>query len=200
MKMKFEILTALIIILSGCAPNQSNEKIKTDNSTELKYPYTFIEQIGKQIDYSLSQQDNNVKEIRIWIKVELLQPNTLIELKERDNATYQKWIHYNYTRKNRIYKLDSLTLYNRISDNNIDSIIYNLNRLGFDKVQSQPDSIKDMIGDGITYVIEIKKDGYYKAIDCNMPQIFEDSNNKKLVEILNYLSKTIGFYYNENEK
>ena len=69
--------------------------------------------------------------------------------------------------------------------------------LGFDNVQSQPDSIKQMIGDGTTYIIEVKDDGYYKTIDCNMPHLFDDSNNKKLTEILNFLSKKVGFYYNK---
>ena len=87
--------------------------------------------------------------------MELVEPKTLIEIKEIENTTYQKRIYFNYSNENKSYKLDSLLLNNRIINLKIDSIINRLNILGFDKVQSQPDSIKAMVGDGTTYVIEV---------------------------------------------
>ena len=192
MKTKINHILFIIFIMLGCSHKQTNEKNK------INYPYTLIHQIGNQIDYSLSHQNENISELRMWIIPELTNPKTLVRIKEIDSVTYIQWIHFNYTKDiQQHYKLDSLKLQNRKTNLRIDSLISNLKDLGFDKAQSPSDSIKGLIVDGITYVFEVRQDKYYKAIDCNAPQLFADSNSKKLTEILKFLSKKMNFYYNE---
>ncbi len=56
---------------------------------------------------------------------------------------------------------------------------------------SQPDSIKQMIADGTTFILEIQDSAFYKQINYNSPKYFDDNNHRVFLSILTELEKNM---------
>ena len=187
---KFFYIPFTLILIFTCSKTTSENKKVSDGH------YEYIEQLGRQIDYSLLNTNESQNEIRIWIDETLLKGiKYRIKIKEFHSQTHIQHSVVFITEQEKNIILDSIETKNEILPIPLSEIFKDLKELHFDKTYSQPDSIKELLADGTIFIVETKQNGKYKSINCNHPEIFTDINSMRLTKIINYLSAKTDFQY-----
>ena len=185
------LIGLIFFILLSCDKRSSSE-------ADLRgYPYDFVRRISDQVNYSLETNEVLNYEIRLWIKLEASTSSQLYILKEINSNTYLNKFHLELREDSFSYELDNCQAWFEKPNIQTSDIINKLYRLGFKELKSQPDSVKKRIGDGTSYILELRDSTYYGAINYNSPHLFMDYNSQAFLKILKDLESDLKFEYLE---
>jgi len=188
------ISLGLILLLFGCG-QPSSDKLTLQATGQPKYVNSYVDKVGEQLLYSLSTNAVSRNEVRLWVDYSIMTTVELFTLRDFDSTTYltkyrcQRYgilsgSHFDSVR----VEIESPT----VSAKFLTRRLYSLN---FRDLISQPDSISQMIGDGIIYTLEVRDSTYYKTISYNVPHEFPDSNHQNFMRIIGELEKAMNWRY-----
>jgi hypothetical protein len=199
-----QILTGILLMVAcACSPDK-----KTSKPLPVPDRLKEIYQISQQTSYPLFDCDTTKAEIRLWESVSRLSNTDAIFLQDRTVFTQT----YYLKRKNgpRAQKvIATITSQEQIIDRaeekeftlfktygglgltlhkGAEATIDSLFQLGFANMQSQNRDEELRVGDGISYVIEVRRGGYYKYVYYHSPEYFKSEPAKQFVRVWRFLT------------
>jgi hypothetical protein len=190
---KFLFLSFVIFFIS-CGQT-SNDKSSLQETNETKDSFSYVEEVGQQLIYSLAANTVSQHEVRLCINFAGLSSAELFVMRDFDTRTFLNKYHFQqYGIINRDH-IDSVALEIGLPSISTEQLIGKIYELNFRELVSQPDSIISMIGDGLTYTLEVRDSTYYKAICYNVPHEFQDPNHQTFMKIIGELEKAMNWKY-----
>jgi hypothetical protein len=199
-----QILTALLLMLtSACSPDKRASK-------PLPVPDRLkeIHQISQQTSYPLFDCDTTKTEIRLWesasrlsnIDAIFLQDHTVFRqtyyLKRKNSLSEQKVIATITSQEQIIDRAEEkeFTLFKTYGGLGLtlhkgaEAAIDSLFQLSFANMQSQSRDEELRVGDGISYIIEVRRGGYYKYVYYHSPEYFKSEPAQQFVRVWRFLT------------
>lgn len=176
------------IALSCSTTEKKGEPLPDKN---VNYPFDYVEHVSAQFLYPLKTSSISNNEIRLWLNYEVFDVADLIILKDIGSLTYLTKYHYHKKDISRMYLIDSVSVTNEIVTTTAKELSTDLFSKKFKKLVNQPDSIRKSMGDGITYIIELRDSAYYKLLHYNSPYHFNDDNHQSFMKIIRALEPAL---------
>ncbi len=147
----------------------------------------------KAIEFNLPYINKGVDsfELRIWVNSMIIPHFATILRFSQD-----KWNAYDYMYYENGKGIDSTIIKKRGLPNDIAKLtayLCNEDVLNLPSQDAIP-NFHDNIADGQTCFIEIATKNFYKALDYHCPEHFNDSYNKKFMEVINFINRYLPVY------
>ena len=198
------VITILMNAIIGCSSK------KTQVQTQVPRRLMEVYAISKQTSYALLDAGTAASEIRLWELPSRVCNAHSMFLKERSISTQYYYLACR-TKKSGLTKV--IGIYSgqeRILDEGAertDSIfiaqggpaltcrkgvkaaIDSLFKLGFAKMESQPEEESMRVGDGTEYLIEVSSGRFYKYVYYHNPEFFNNERARKFISVYHFLSQ-----------
>lgn len=188
------VFVGIFLYSLSCTPPKRREVATFDLC---KYPCDYVQRISQQLDYSLRDTGVYQHEIRFWAIYEATNLTERYVLKDVDSLTFLNAYALWEYEGSKSYQIDSLQATVRQRTTSTENLTTQLYDLGFRNMVSQPDSIRQRIGDGVTYVVELRDSTYYKLVFYNSPHLFDDENHQSFMKVLRIFEKEIDWEYEQ---
>lgn len=206
-----KIITILVLLSAfmACTPQEKTDAALS-KSRVVPERLQEVYQISKQTSYSLFDCDTSVNEIRIWESVSrLTNTNALFLMHNSVSSNVFYLLNKNSSQKKKVTAVNSCQqrVVNAVAgeakpfsdvhsggpyltwQKGAEVTIDSLFKLGFAEMQSQPEAETQRVGDGISYVIEVRRGSFYKYVYYASPELFQNEPAQKFVKICQFLTR-----------
>jgi hypothetical protein len=205
-----KILLGLLLLgsIMGCSPQKKPDKVVTKlNSVPDKLQEVY--QISKQTSYSLYDCDTTVNEIRVWKSGSRYTSTNAMFLKGHTVSTPIYYLaNKNEPRLRKVIAV--INSQERILDQvaekehpvffkrggpaltcrqGVEAALDSLFKLGFADMQSQPQEETLRVGDGTSYIIEVRLGIFYKYVYYQSPEYFDNAPARKFIKVYQFLTQ-----------
>jgi hypothetical protein len=150
------------------------------------------------LNFSQIEKGVDSFELRLWSSVATTDFNFLTILKYSDSTWHltetRYWIENvkNYPNAD-LMMLDSSKTKLNFPTRSFEKIIDSIESFRIDLIPSQHQiaGFMDKTADGAYYTLEVATKRYYKLLSYHNPKYYEDSSNKRVVELLNFLERDL---------
>jgi hypothetical protein len=198
-----------IILLAGAVACSSSETAKKAPLTRRPVPDRLQEvyQISQHTSYPLFDCDTTINEIRIWESPSRNSNTSAFILKGHEVVSATYYLLNKIDPKKKVIGLVSTQT--RVVDQTaekatalfvphgglgltyyagVEAAIDSLFKLGFGGLQSQPEEEDLRVGDGTSYVIEVRRGSFYKYVYYHSPEYFKNEPARKFISVCRFLS------------
>lgn len=186
--MRLIFFLAAIVLLIGCSyqkPIKEAELLQQEK-------FVLIDTLSQQLNYSIHKSDENLTELRLWVKYEVTNFTEMHAIKDLSSGS-QLNHYYMWENIENSFQLDSAKIVFGNGKTSARNLIEQVYDFEFKELGNQSDSIASLTGDGVTYYLEIKDKSYYKRIYYNNPHAYNDVNNKKFISVLSLLESELSY-------
>ncbi|MCI1189363.1 hypothetical protein MON38_18215 [Hymenobacter sp. DH14] len=203
------VILVLLSSFAACTP-QEKATAFLSNSRAIPERLQEVYQISKQTSYSLFDCDTTISEIRIWESPSrLTNTNALFLTNNSVSSTVFYLLNKNSSQTKKVTAVNSCQeqIVNAITGEEIpfsnatsggpyltwqkdaEATIDSLFKMGFAEMQSQPEVETQRVGDGISYVIEVRRGRFYKYVYYASPELFQNELARKFVKTCQFLTR-----------
>jgi hypothetical protein len=192
------LLNCIIATVVCCTNNNQQKPVMRESAGDStkrvikEYYKNHYSSLANQLHLPNINEGNQGLEIRIWASSMLI-PADVVRIFVSDSV--QSYKNYSYT------VIDNSTIsytVTAISNDTIAELGKLLDTLDFSSYISQEDipEFEDLVADGMTYTMEIRKGGHYKILIYHCPDYFakKEFNNRKFLALLKLIHQYIAIY------
>jgi hypothetical protein len=165
----------------------------TDTSASDEYSNAFKLSISQSARFNLPEIHKGVDsfELRIWV-TGMIRPSRLVILRFQDSNWYcQKYEYFTTDSEIDSFKVESVMVPSEVK-----TIVDSLHAEQILRLPSQKAiaGFVDKIADGQTCRIEVATKSYFQSLLYHCPEHYDEYNNNKFMELVNFLNKFLNFY------